>query len=1291
MDKKLLDSLNNLSLALEDIADILAKKQSASSTGAALESGDFSKDLKNISVGIKSIKADTQEILKGQKTILEMSKKNSVGKTPMEEAGSDKKKESNIKKGVGTILLIAVAVLAIGMAFKLVGKIDFLSVVGLGLAMVIVAVAFEKIAKLNLGIKQAAIVSLTMVMMAAAITLSSWILKMITPIGFTQLLTAVFIAATFAVMSKYLENIFIATAVFSKLKVSKFALVTTLVSISAAITLSSWVLSGIKPIGLAQAMTGILIAAMFAVISFNLDKIAIGVVAFQRAKVSKFALVTTLVAISTAIMLSSYVLSLIKPMSFGQVITGILISLMFMVISFNLDKIAMGVVAFQKTKVGPAALIKVLVGIAAAITLSSWVLGMIKPIGIWQFLTALGITVLFAIMSYVMDKLAIGVVIIEKVLGKGKIFLIPLVLVAIATAIMLSSHILAKTKDITFMLMLKILALGVILALLTLVFVPAVMLLGKMKLTDLLKGGLAIVLVATAIMVSSHILAMGNYSKFPTWKWILGVGLSIGSFGLAMFLLGELAMTGIGALALLAGGAMVLLVAGTIVATSHILAMGKYSKFPSLEWSGSVALSMGAFAAGMVLLGGLIIATFGIGGLMLAAGSEAVLTVARTIVDTSFILTKGKYTGGPTKEWSEGIALALGAFSPVYGMLMDNAILSIFGGGGVGPDEFASAIRTVSMGIVDAANFFADPKVSANFKGGPPAAWAAGVGAAIGAFAPVYQVLAENSGWMASGVSPEDMKKAIMTISQGIVDAADFFAKNQAPFKEGNYPSESWGKGVGAALNAFAPVFKALHEDSGFWTSGDEVIQNMVSGVSSISWSIVDSALAFASVDEKAWTSYPSVSWAEGVSSSVEAYVGVVESVEGVSFLEMFKISGVVNQIAGIARILHKSQKYFKFMLDSKWVQNLAKNILPYAALTSQIDKLLGYDEKTSLKQGGFLGVGESTSTTTVRKMKDVSVVNRVASQMVQTARLLWSNQKFFKFKLDRNWVYDLHWNLENYAKLTRILEKLLTITEVNTMNLGKFGSYSYETTRAADVGVINKVVNQLVITAGILHKNKKLFTAKIDPNYMKNVASNVWDYAKLAKKLTLANKDSNVMDEILGLDPISRAAKGMVKIASAYDKLAKSLSGFGSALSRLDPIKVLSFTRLTGNIAMLSAMDSAMFSNMLNVLERRSGVFANMLKMQDMGGGKRPTVASPLSSGVRNKKGGDDATSFNKDKKGETQLMKLDRVIELLSKISTEVDGLDTFLQAKSKSEKGSGDSMGGGGGGGGGLFGLF
>ena len=82
MDQKLLDALNNLSFALEEISDALKdrKKAAKSDTTTALQSGNFSKTIKEIHVGIKSIKKDTQQILKQQKTILELSKKKNADK-----------------------------------------------------------------------------------------------------------------------------------------------------------------------------------------------------------------------------------------------------------------------------------------------------------------------------------------------------------------------------------------------------------------------------------------------------------------------------------------------------------------------------------------------------------------------------------------------------------------------------------------------------------------------------------------------------------------------------------------------------------------------------------------------------------------------------------------------------------------------------------------------------------------------------------------------------------------------------------------------------------------------------------------------------------------------------------------------------------------------------------------------------------------------------------------------------------------------------------------------------------
>ena len=1325
MDKKLLDSLNNLSVALESIADILKKKQTRSATGAALESGDFSKDIKQISVGIKSIKADTEKILKEQKTILELSKKKAADKkTPMEEAGGDKKKESNLKKGVGTIILIAVAVLAIGMAFKLVGKIDFLSVVGLGLAIVIIAVAFEKVAKLNLSLKQAAIASLSMVMMSVAVMLSSWALGMIKPIGVAQAITGILIAGLFTVLAFGLPKIVTAIDNIKNPIKTGIYLVLILPAIALGIAMSSWALSLIKPIGLAQAVTGILIAGMFAVISYNLHKIAFGVTMFSKLKVSPFDLVKTLVAISAAITASSYVLGLIRPMSFGQAITGILIALMFMVISFNLEKIALGVVAFNKTKVSPMDLIKVLVGIAGAIALSSWILGLTRPIGIWQFLTALGITILFAVMSYFMDKLAISVVIVEKILGKGKIFLIPLVLLALATAIMLSSHVLSKTEDISFMLLLKILAIGIILALLTVVFVPAIFILGKMNLVDLIKGGLAIVVIATAIMISSKILTYGDYKKYPDWKWSLGVGMSLVAFGLAAVVLGNIAMTGFGALAIVAGCVMILAIAATVVATSHILNTGKYDKFPPVLWAlgatavmlpfGLAALALGiisitgigaiaivaglvailliaktivktseilsggkytggpplwwALSTGLVMtgfglavltLGSFIVGTLGLGWIALKAGAAAVSLVAQSIVDASIILQGGKYTGGPTKDWAEGIAISLGAFSPIYGMLMNSGILKLFGGGGVSPADFAAAIVTVSEGIVTAAGFFANN--TSAFVAGPSKAWAEGIGTAIGAFAPVFKVLQDSAPGLFSSGGPtvEDMSKAIMTISSGIVDAAKFFADPEISKlfnTEGNYPSKKWGEGVGAALNAFAPVFKAMSEDGSKWFSkgDDAVIDGMVKAVSHISRAIVNSAKAFAGLKPDAWGAYPTTTWAAGVNASVRSFMSIVQSVKNLSVLDSLKVSMVIGQIAGAARILFNSKKYFGFKLDSGWVKSLSSNVIPFATLGKELDKLLGYDEKISLKSGGVLGFGASTTTTTVRKMKDVSIVTRVISQMVDSARLLFNNKKFFGFILPQMWVSSLGNSVRRYALLTDFLMP---------------GPYSWAGPKAGLNSPTIKVVNQMVLTAGILYKNRRLFSFNIDPNYMKSVASNVMDYALLAKNLALVDKDSSIIDDFFGNDPISKAARGMIKIASAYDRLASAIKGFSGALNSLDGGKVNMFRSLTGNLALLSAMDSNMFSNMLKVLESRSGVFANLLKDQAKAEGiGKKGVKAPGGSGAiqTNKIGGDGQL---KDSKGETQLQKLDKVIALLSSMES-VTGfektLDTYLKSK-------------------------
>lgn len=1046
MDKRLLDALNNLSVALGDIAQALADKSEASSaTAKAMQGGDFITEIKEINEGVKALQKDTKLILANQQTIMKMgsSKAKDSKTSDVENMGKDKTSQNNFKEGIGVILLIAVAVLALGVAFNIVGKVNFLSVIALALALPLLAIGFSKVLTTikTVGFdakKDGKNFLIAIGVIALSITMASWILGMIIPLSFTKAMTAVFIAVTFSLLAPSINKFISAFGDLSWMSILKaaVAMVIILPAMALGIAFSSWAFQLIKPIGIMQFLTAVGISLVFVVISYGLRKMLKSFKGMDMASLAKSVLFLPLVlpAVALGIALSSYALQLVKPIGFIQLLTAIGISIAFTAIAYGLNKMLTAFKGVDPAQAIAAAIMLpiLFVAISYAIAYSSVAFSQIVPIKFSQFLTAIAIAVVFVVISF-------GLKLMAKAIAELRwkdVLLIPALFTVMSVAITISSFILSKATTIPFAKLMSILAFSIVISAAVVVMSGAMWLLTKMKLgvKDAIIGGLLTVIISTAIMISSHILALGNYKDYPDWKWTLGVGLSLIAFIPAILALGLVVNTGIGIGVLLAGAVAVLGVAATISATSHILASGKYQGGPPLWWAMSTALALTAFTAGMVLLGGMIVASFGLGAVALAAGGEAVLMVAQTIVDTSFILKKGSYTGGPTKAWAEGIAIALGAFSPVYGMMMANKILSLFGGGGVGPDDFATAIKTISQGIVDAAGFFAENKSA--FVNGPPKEWAEGVGLAIGAFAPVYQVLADNSGWLASGVSVEDMSKAIMTISKGIVDAATFFnsPENTGVFDVTKVPSKTWAEGVGGALGAFSPIFNALSKDTGWFTSGKDVIDNMLYGITSISFGIVQSAM--------------------------------------------------------------------------------------------------------------------------------------------------------------------------------------------------------------------------------ILSTGKSFFTNTIDPNFVKKLSKNIIDYMALVD--TLSKYKTSSFKSLIGKDPVENIANGMVKIAGAYDKLARAIKNFSTALNGMDVVKVNSFTRLTGNLALLSAMDSAMFSNMLKVIESRSGVFANLLKVQGAELGKRPGVNVAGSAGSAQSKKGEQL----KDNKGEDQLQKLDKVIILLKEMTKATKSIDEHLQ---------------------------
>lgn len=1152
MDKQLLDALSNLSESLEMIAKALEKKEGSNTTTTnALQSGDFSKQLTEISVSLKSIKSDTKKILAKQDTILQMQKKkDSDKKTTFDETGEDPKKQSSLKKGVTTILLIAVAVLAIGLAFKIVGKVDFLSVIALGLAIVLISHAFQKVAESKMTVSQAVTAGKVMVIMSIAIMISSWVLSFIKPISFGQAITAILIAGMFSVIAFGIKKLVSALGEnIGTLTKAILFLPILLPAIALGIALSSWVLAFVRPISFGQAFTAILIAGMFTVIAFGIKKliVALGADITTLGKAIMF-LPLILPAIALGIAASSWVLKMVTPIKWDQALTGILIAAMFTVISYGMGKLLSAFKDIDPATAAAAVVLMpiLLVALSMAIAYSSKFLAEIVPITWAKFFTAIGISIVFVVLAFALKLMAPAI----KEIKIGDVIVLPLLFTALSLAIMLSSKILAETTPIDYALLFNIVVFSIVFAISAIAMGFAAWVLAKIGIDKIVEGGLCIIILAAVVAASSLLISEGKYDNYPGWEWALGTGASILAFGLIATVFGLIIETGIGGAALALGAAAILVVAAVIVGASYILSEGKYGNYPGIGWAMGVGISLAAFGLAMAGLGSVILLSFGLGMAALVAGGEAVLLISQTIVDSAAILNKGDFSGGPTLEWAGGIALALGAFSPVYAMLAANKIMSLFGGG-VGPDDFAQAIRTVSQGIVDAANFFADPKVKNSFKGGPPKEWAEGVGGAIAAFAPVYSALS-GGGFFSNPVTPEDMKAGILTIVDGIIAAADTFGKNKSKFDLSNTPSKEWGENVGAALQAFAPIFTYMSENSGWFTSGADAANDMVYGIKSVANAIVSVANKFGGVKKAVWNSYPPDTWINNISTSIKSYVQLSTDLMDTDPAALLNIDVITLLMIVTAKTIFNNKRYFVPM-NSAFVPSLSKGLIGYRDLSN---KLVG----TSL-----IGLVKT---------------NLVARSLVGVAKIMAGGNSYFK-----------------------------------------------------------KI---------------------IDPNYMKNLSKNVMDYAKLANYLTSVDRNSGFFSgvkSLLGLDPISQAARGMISIANAYDKLATSLKKFGGALSSIDGNKVNLIRKLTGNLAVLAAMNQDNLENMMKTLEERASVFSKLVEY-DGEKSKRPTVGD--------KKPGTTPSPIGGPKKMDTH-HQLDLIIKLLSNIGQTTKSLDDHVSGAS------------------------
>ncbi len=1030
MDKELIEGLSNLSNSLDKISEALSKKGEAKSASAtALQMGEFDKQIREISSSIVEVKKDTQKLLDQQDTILKILKKRekdskvevkkekvknisqepttvkvskdkklereekdrddgkvkkvSSGKSTTEEVSKKKDEKKSgffgdmdtkkIKDGISAVLIIATGIIAIGLALKIVGKIDFLSVIGLALALPLIAIAFTKIAaafsgqevddgkgkkiKTNkINLRDLPAVILGMVGFSTAIAASSWILSKVKPVGLFQAMTSILIAGTFALLAPNLGKIIRAfnnVGLFNALKAAAF-LPIVMLGVSTAIMLSSYVLSKVKPIGLFQAITSILIAGTFSVMSYGLGKL---ISAFKginpvTALLASALMPIVLVAVSMSIAISSYFLSKVRPIGFFQALTAIMIAATFSVIAFGIGKIisafkgvnpvaalaasvimpilfvalsvSIMVSSYFLSKVRPIGLFQALssifiaatfvvlsygvakilkafrgispaeIGMAAismpiiftalsmAILASSYFLSKVKPIGFFQFLTSVGVSLLFVVFSFTMK------LIVDKIknLNPKDVIKAGLMMIGWTTTVAIAGWIISKMPDISLGKIVKFTLLSLALVGTAVVMALAIKYLSKVNLGDIIKGGLVIVAIATVISLSSLILNFGKYDKYPSLKWAIGVGLTMVAFGLAALTLGTIitATAGLGAIAIASGLVAVLAIAGTIVAVDKIISTGQYSKYPGIKWALGVGGTLVGFAAAVVTLGvinsvGGIASTltFGVVKNPIDAGVEAVIKIAKLIPLVDRIISSGQYNKYPGVKWSLGVGGTLTAFATAVVVL--GALNS--GGGLVQKltlglvknpiDSGISAIKKIAEAIVDVDRILS----KGTFKKGPDSSWATGTGKILTLFTAAISTL----GVLGSGMgllskltgakSPIDSGiEAVKKISQSIVDVDKILSKG----KYSGGPNATWSKGISLALGAFSPIYGMLVKNKIMSIFGKGVsVKEFSDAIKTISQGIVDSANLFG----KSNTSFkngPPVAWADGVSKALGAF-----------------------------------------------------------------------------------------------------------------------------------------------------------------------------------------------------------------------------------------------------------------------------------------------------------------------------------------------------------------------------------------------------------------------------------
>lgn len=491
----------------------------------------------------------------------------------------------------------------------------------------------------KLGKDTVGIAAMAMIGISVAILATAGMFSLIPVVSPMQILTAIAISIAFIPMAISFAKVAEALskmkgtikAQYGGMKMSKTdssglmplvgSTLLALIGMSVAVAATSWIFQLIMPVSAPQLLTalGISLAMIgmgyaFAKISEAISKIKgkpgknkIGGGATSVFQAMGAGLMS-LVGFSAAIVLSSWIMQLIVPVSPINLLTALLISVVMIPAAYAYIKIAdaLSKLKDKKGKKGKGnniwammgATLLSMVGIAAALTISSWIFQLVVPVSGAQLLTAF-------LIGVVMIPAAFAFSLIAKSLRRANfkqllfaMLAMPMIAIGLVASAWVFTFLPDEFKAPPVDWTLKS---GLALAVFGIAFVALAYTVGKLPIKDILFGVIGVAAVAIAILATAWIFSILPDSFLaPDLGWSISAMVSIILFAIPVGIIGAIIMatggTGLAAIAL--GVVGIIIIAAGILAVAWI-----FSYIPADKLA---AVSKGLTEALMAPLNGIV-------------------------------------------------------------------------------------------------------------------------------------------------------------------------------------------------------------------------------------------------------------------------------------------------------------------------------------------------------------------------------------------------------------------------------------------------------------------------------------------------------------------------------------------------------------------------------------------------------------------------------------------------------------------------------------------------------------